>query len=101
MGKKTLRKSDFIVSQDTISATPGEMLAALRELQGLSQGELSRLTGIAQSNISNMEKGRQSIGRERAITLARALKVHPAVILFPNYQLNLDPKERRSHRSAA
>ncbi|MFA4874828.1 MAG: helix-turn-helix transcriptional regulator [bacterium] len=82
---KKIKKSEFVDSKDTIAATPGEMLAALRELQGLSQNDLAKLTGIAQANISNMEKGRQQIGRERAIILAKALHVHPAVILFPNY----------------
>ena len=34
-----------------------------------------------------MESGRQQIGRERALVLAKALKVHPAIIMFPNYQV--------------
>jgi len=62
---------------------------------------LARRSKIAQSNISNMEMGRQQIGRERAIVLARALKVHPAVILFPNYQLELESdKKKPKHRAA-
>lgn len=84
---KKIDKNQFIESVDTLELTPGQMLAALRNLQGLSQGELSKLTGIAQANISRMEQGHQKIGRERAILLAEALNVHPAVILFPNYQV--------------
>jgi len=42
---------------------------------------------MTQDNISSMETGRQQIGRDRAITLAEALKAHPAVIMFPNYQV--------------
>ncbi len=84
---KKINKKDFVSAEDTISMSPGEMLAALRELQELTQNELALLTGMTQANISNMESGRQQIGRERAITLAKALKVHPAVIMFPNYQL--------------
>lgn len=87
---KKIKKSDFVESKDSIAITPGDMLAALRELQGLSQSELAKMTGIAQANISNMEKGRQQIGRERAIVLARVLKVHPAVILFPNYEVKYE-----------
>lgn len=85
---KEIDKNDFIESEDTIDVTPGEMLAAVRKLQGLSQGDLSKLTGIAQANISRMEQGYQKIGRERAIVLAQALKIHPAVILFPNYRVH-------------
>lgn len=101
MKKRTLKKSDFVASKDPVAVTPGEMLATLRELQGLSQNALARLAGIAQSNISNMEKGRQHIGRERAIALALALRVHPAVILFPNYQLDLEPNEKKPKHHAA
>lgn len=98
---KKIKKSEFVAAKDTVAATPGEMLAALRKLQGLSQNALARRSKIAQSNISNMEMGRQQIGRERAIVLARALKVHPAVILFPNYQLELEPDEKKpKHRAA-
>lgn len=84
---KKMDKKEFIESQDTLEVTPGEMLATLRNLQGISQGELAKLTGIAQANISLMERDYQKIGRERAIILARALKVHPSVIIFPNYKV--------------
>ena len=84
---KNIKKSDFKLSYDPIEMTPGRMLKVLRELQGHSQNELSKLTGIAQANISRMEKDQQAMGRERALVLAEALKVHPAVLLFPNYEV--------------
>lgn len=67
--------------------TPGEMLKTLRELQELSQSELAALAGMGQSNISALESGARKIGRERALVLAKALKVHPAVILFPDFDI--------------
>ncbi|MBI2335569.1 MAG: helix-turn-helix transcriptional regulator [Deltaproteobacteria bacterium] len=70
-----------------MSIAPGEMLAALRNLQGLTQNGLAKETGMTQANISSMESGRQQIGRNRALVLAKALKVHPAVIMFPNYKV--------------
>lgn len=84
---RKIKKDEFVESKATVRVSPGEMLASLRELQGLSQNDLSKLTGIAQANISSMEKGRQRIGAERAVILAKALHVHPAVILFPNYEV--------------
>jgi hypothetical protein len=39
-----------------------------------------------------MESGRQQIGRERALVLAKALNVHPAVIMFPNYKVTENEK---------
>ncbi|MBI1909678.1 MAG: helix-turn-helix transcriptional regulator [Deltaproteobacteria bacterium] len=85
--KKKINKKDFVVGEDPASMTPGEMLATLRNLQELTQGGLAKLTGMTQANISNMESGRQQIGRDRALVLAKALKVHPAVIMFPNYSV--------------
>lgn len=84
---KRINKKDFITGHDPVSITPGEMLASLRNLQELTQSELAQMTGMTQANISNMESDRQQIGRDRALVLAKALKVHPAVIMFPNYQV--------------
>ncbi len=86
---KKINKKDFILGQDPIEMTPGEMLATLRQLQGLTQVELGDLCKMTQANISNLESGRQQIGRERALVLAKALKVHPAVIMFPNYRVEV------------
>lgn len=84
---KKIHKKDFVTGNDPVSVTPGEMLATLRNLQELTQSDLARITGMTQANISNMESGRQQIGRDRALVLAKALKVHPAVIMFPNYRI--------------
>lgn len=84
---KKVNKKDFVRARVNTSVSPAEMLRTLRELQGISQAELSKLTKIPQSNLSALETGARQIGRERAILLARALKVHPAVILFPDYDM--------------
>lgn len=84
---KKFNLKDFLPSKDTIKMSPGEMLAAIRRLQNLTQQQLADKTNMTQANISSMESGRQQIGRERALTLAQALKVHPAVILFPEFPL--------------
>ena len=84
---KKINKKDFVTGHDSVSMTPGEMLASLRNLQELTQSDLARMTGMTQANISNMESDRQQIGRDRALVLAKALKVRPAVIMFPNYHV--------------
>jgi DNA-binding XRE family transcriptional regulator len=48
-------------------------LKAYRLREGLTQKELADKSGIAQANISAMEKGRRPIGLEAAKTLADAL----------------------------
>lgn len=66
--------------------TPGEQVQKLRHSWGLTQIELSKLSGISQSNISAIEKNRIKLGRQRTVKLAKVLKVHPGDLLFPEYK---------------
>jgi transcriptional regulator with XRE-family HTH domain len=59
----------------------------MRELQELSQNQLAELTGIPQSTISAIERDRLNLGVERAKALARALRCHPAVLVFPSWDV--------------
>jgi len=63
-----------------IEVSVGESVRIIRELQELSQTDLSERTGIPQSTISAIENDRVNLGVERAKVLARALKCHPAVL---------------------
>jgi transcriptional regulator with XRE-family HTH domain len=71
----------------------GESVRIMRELQELSQNELAAITGIPQSTISAIERDRVNLGVERAKVLARALRCHPAVLVFPGWDIE--------HESAA
>ncbi len=70
-----------------IKVSVGESVRIVRELQGLNQNQLARLTGIPQATLSAIENGRVSLGVERAKVLARALKCHPAVLVFPGWDV--------------
>jgi len=70
-----------------VDVSVGESVRILRELQEMSQNELSELTGIPQSTISAIENDRVNLGVERAKILARALKCHPAVLVFPGWDV--------------
>ena len=59
----------------------------MRELQELSQNALAELTGMPQSTISAIENNRVNLGIERSKVLARALKCHPAVLVFPGWDV--------------
>ena len=76
---------EFRPAKKRIEVTVGESVRILRELQELSQSQLSELTGISQATISAIENGRVNLGVERAKVLARALKCHPAVLVFPGW----------------
>lgn len=81
------KMKDFKPAKKHIEVTVGESLRIIRELQGLSQNELAELTEIPQSTISGIENGRVNLGIERAKVLARALKCHPAVLVFPGWDV--------------
>ena len=83
----TINKKDFIKARVHQAVTPGEALRMVREHQGLSQNELAELSGIPQSNISALENDARQLGRERALIFAKVLHVHPAVLLFPDFEL--------------
>ena len=70
-----------------VDVSVGESVRILRELQEMSQNDLSELTGIPQSTISAIENDRVNLGVERAKILARALKCHPAVLVFPGWDI--------------
>ncbi|MGH9645505.1 MAG: helix-turn-helix domain-containing protein [Bryobacteraceae bacterium] len=65
----------------------GESVRIIRELQEYSQNELVKLTGIPQATLSAIENDRIRLGVERAKVLARALKCHPAVLVFPGWDV--------------
>ncbi len=79
---------EFRPAKKRIEVSVGESVRILRELQELSQSQLARLTGIPQATISAIENDRVNLGVERAKVLARALKCHPAVLVFPGWELS-------------
>ena len=81
------KMKDFRPAKKTIEVSVGESVRIVRKLQGLSQNELSELTDIPQATISAIENDRIKLGVERAKVIARALRCHPAVLVFPGWDL--------------
>ena len=81
---------EFRPAKKRVEVSVGESVRILRELQELSQSQLSELTGISQATISAIENSRVNLGVERAKVLARALKCHPAVLVFPGWEVSLE-----------
>lgn len=77
---------EFVPAKKHMTLSVGDSVRIIRELQELSQNQLAELTGIPQSTISSIESGRINLGVERAKILAAALKCHPAVLVFPDWQ---------------
>jgi transcriptional regulator with XRE-family HTH domain len=70
-----------------ITVSVGESVRIMRELQEHSQNRLAELTGIPQATLSAIENNRISLGVERSKTIAKALKCHPAVLVFPGWDI--------------
>ena len=78
---------DYKPAIKRIDVSVGESVRIIRELQGMSQNNLAKSTGIPQSTISAIENDRINLGVERAKTLALILKCHPAVLVFPGWEV--------------
>jgi len=78
---------NYVKAKKRIDVSSGESVRIIRELQELSQNDLSQLTSIPQSTISAIERDRINLGVERAKVLARALRCHPAVLVFPGWDI--------------
>jgi transcriptional regulator with XRE-family HTH domain len=84
------KMKNYRKAKKLVDVSVGESVQILRELQEMSQNELSERTGIPQSTISAIENNRVNLGVERAKVLARALKCHPAVLVFPGWDIHQD-----------
>jgi hypothetical protein len=60
---------------------PGVCLRGSRYREGITQKQLSNMTGIPQRHISEMENGKRSIGKEMAKRLGKALNIGYKVFL--------------------
>jgi transcriptional regulator with XRE-family HTH domain len=86
-GSEQMSRKDFRKARRRVEVSVGESVRIIRELQELSQNALSEITGIPQSTLSAIENDRVNLGVERAKVLARALKCHPAVLVFPGWDV--------------
>lgn len=82
--------SEFRRAKKRVNVSVGESVRIVRELQGLSQTQLAQRTGIPQATLSAIENDRARLGVERAKVLAKALKCHPAVLVFPGCESQVE-----------
>ncbi|MBI4430319.1 MAG: helix-turn-helix transcriptional regulator [Candidatus Omnitrophica bacterium] len=80
------KQNEFVPAKKHADLTTGEVIRMLRELKGWTQEDLAKRCGITATNISSLENGKIEIGKKRAEQLAEAFNVHPAIIMFPEYE---------------
>ena len=83
------KNSEFVPATQHATLTTGETIRMLRELKGWTQEKLAEQSGLNAKNISLLENGRIDIGKKRAVQLGKAFGVHPAIIMFPEYESDL------------
>jgi len=81
-----INNRDFVPARRHVHVTSGETIRILREKKGWTQNELARRSAISATNLSMLENDRLDIGKRRALALAKAFGVHPAIIMFPEYE---------------
>src|SRR5205823_5230 len=99
-----MAETKFFPEKHYAKLTPGRSLRIARELQGVTQAELAEMTGISQPAVSALERDEEQMGIDRAKKLARALRVHPAVLAFPDWDVvretrRAPPEKRQQVRS--
>jgi len=93
---KKAKSTQYVPARVRVALTAGDAVRVVRELQEMTQAQLAEATGIAQPTLSSIESGRSTLGAERAEKLARALRVHPAVLLWPNWDVEAEAKRAAS-----
>ena len=83
---RKINDRDFVSAKQRAKLSTGEVIAMLRELKGWTQNELAKRSGISPTNLSLLENDKIEIGKRRVEQLAKAFDVHPAIIMFPEYE---------------
>lgn len=84
---ESIDMKNFIPPPKRIDVSVGESVRIVRELQELNQIQLSEIAGISQADLAAIENDVLALNVEQAKTLARALRCHPAVLLFPGWDV--------------
>lgn len=84
-----------------VEETPGRVVRAFRRNFELTLGEMERLTGIPQSNLSAIENDKLDMGVRRATRIAAVFGINPSLILFPTGHKREEEKELRKIRKDA
>ncbi len=95
MASRIKKAPAYVPARTRVKLTPGDAVRVAREAQEMTQADLADATGLTQPTISSIESGRATLGADRAERLARALRVHPAVLLWPSWE-NADSPPSRS-----
>ncbi len=84
---KLRHRKEYVPARSHASLTTGEVVRMLRELKGWTQDELSERSSLGTRTISLLENERIMMSKQHAEQLAKAFGIHPAIIMFPEYEV--------------
>jgi len=73
----------------------GKRIRDLRRKNNIKQEKLAKLTGIAQSNLSNIEKGKRSVPKDALLAFSKVFNV-PVKYITDGEEFETDIEERLS-----
>lgn len=83
-----MKQNQLPVPKTNVPSTPppsqkiiGSILRRLRELSGVSQGDLARFSAANLSYISSIESGRNNISIKKVLTLCNAMGQTPIILV--------------------
>lgn len=89
-----------LVHPDTLRKLTGNMIRRLRELRGISQGDLAQMSATNLSYISSIENGKNNISIRKFFELSNALGLSPNklmnILVLVNRSVLLDRDDGES-----
>lgn len=79
---------------------PDHIISKARLDAGLSQQEVSNITGIQRPNLSALENGKIEMTKHYAEILAVVYKIHPADILYPKRNFVVSKELKKIYKKA-
>lgn len=75
-------RKEYVIARDRVKVSAGDVIKEMCELNELTQAELAKRSGLQESNLSLIIRGKRSIGKAVAEKIAKVLNVSAAFILF-------------------
>jgi transcriptional regulator with XRE-family HTH domain len=80
----------MIVKAIRARKTPKVFLTEWREKNNFSQAELAKLVGVRRETVTRWENETRPISLDVLVVLAKALRIHPAMLLLPPRRYSAD-----------
>jgi DNA-binding transcriptional regulator YiaG len=85
--KKQIQKTLYITPEETFAAIntkygkPGALVKAIRFREDMNQAQFAATIHITQGDLSKIERGKRSIGKEIAQRISKAFGINPNLLL--------------------